>query len=157
MLSESVKEAWQINTRINKEVLEHLTPEMINAQTPGDGFTVAEHILEIVGTPKYFGMKFDEAKLGALPDLYTVEGESYIAETDLRRIREVAKQTAEAVLEAAETADSKGELPHSSLDIYLIHMMVHDSHHRGQLQLALKAAGYELPGDDILWGLWKQG
>ena len=39
MLSESVKEAWQINTRINKEVLEHLTPEMINAQTPGDGLS----------------------------------------------------------------------------------------------------------------------
>ncbi|CAN5867954.1 hypothetical protein BH24DEI2_BH24DEI2_28840 [soil metagenome] len=85
-LSPSVKEAWQINTRINRSVLEHLTPEMVAAKTPGGGFSVAEHILEIVGTPKYFGVKFDETKLGSLPDLYEVEGESYIAETDLETV-----------------------------------------------------------------------
>ena len=156
-LSPSVKEAWQINTRINRSVLEHLTPEMVAAKTPGGGFSVAEHILEIVGTPKYFGVKFDEAKLGSLPDLYEVEGESYLAETDLGRIRKVAQQTADAVLEAAEAAETKGDLPHASIDVYLIHMMVHDAHHRGQLFLALKNASYPLPDDDLVWLPWKEG
>ena len=156
MLSPSVKEAWKINTRINRLVLKHLTPEMVEAKTPGGGFSVAEHILEIVGTPKYFGTKF-EATLGSLPDLYTKEGDDYIAETDLKRIREVAQQTADAVLKAAESAENKGDLPHASVDVYLIHMMVHDAHHRGQLFLALKNAGHPLPADDLVWLPWKEG
>ena len=36
-LSPSVKEAWQANTRINRTLLMHLTPEMVTAQTPGGG------------------------------------------------------------------------------------------------------------------------
>lgn len=157
MLSQSVKEAWQINIRINRSVLEHLTPEMVEAKTPGGGFSVAEHIVEIVGTPKHWGSKFDKATLGPLPDLYTVEGEDYIAETDLKRIREVAQQTADAVLKVAEAAEDKGDLPHASVDVYLIHMMVHDAHHRGQLFLALKNAGHPLPDDDLVWLPWKEG
>ena len=154
MLSESVK-AWNINTRINKQVLEHLTPEMVEAQTPGGGLSVAEHVLEIVGTPKYFGIKFEDT-LAQLPDLYTKEGDDYIAETNLKRIREVAQQTAEAVLKAAEQAETKGDLPQPSVDVYLIHMMVHDAHHRGQLFLALKNAGHPLPDDDLVWLPWKE-
>lgn len=157
MLSPSVKEAWEINTRINRSVLEHLTQEMIEVKTPGGGFSVAEHILEVVGTPKYFGVKFAEAKLAALPDLYEVKDEKYIAETNLDRIRDVAQQTADAVLEAAQAANNKGDLPHANLDVYLIHMMVHDAHHRGQLFLALKNAGYPLPDDDLVWLPWKEG
>ncbi|MCA9838495.1 MAG: hypothetical protein KC422_16375 [Trueperaceae bacterium] len=155
MVSDSVKEAWQDNTKINKVILDHLTPEMVHARTPGEGFTVAEHLLEILHTPKYFGLKFNEEKLGAIPNLYEVKDNEYIAETDLGRIREVAQQTAVDVLEAAEAADSKGELPHTNLDMYLIHMMVHDAHHRGQLLLALKTNGFPLPSEDLVWGPWK--
>lgn len=154
-LSSSVKEAWQVNGRVNGALLEHLTPAMVHAQTPGGGWSVAQHIAEIVNTPKYFGIKFDEARLRPLPNLYDEEAEGFVAETDLTRIREVAERTAATVLEAAEAAEGKGELPHSSLDAYLIHMMVHDAHHRGQILLALKTAGHPLPDESLMWGPWK--
>ena len=154
-LSPSAKEAWQANGRVNHVLLEHLTPEMVAAQTPGGGWNVAQHIAEIVATPKHFGVKFDEAKLGPLPNLYDEEAEDFVAETDLERIHEVAQQTADAVLEAAETAEDKGDLPHTSIDAYLIHMMVHDAHHRGQILLALKTAGHPLPDENLMWGPWK--
>jgi uncharacterized damage-inducible protein DinB len=154
MTSPSVREAWQVNTKVNKAVLDHLTPEMVHARTPGGGFTVAEHLLEIFHTPKYWGLKFDAA-LEVIPNLYEQKGEEYIAETDLSRIREVAKQTTDAVLKASQAVHSKGNLPHTSVDAYLIHMMVHDAHHRGQLLLALKTNGFPLPGEDLMWGPWK--
>ena len=154
-LSPSVKEAWQANTRVNRALLEHLIPDMVAAQTSGGGYTVAQHIAEIVATPKQWGTKLAKAKLEPLPNLYEDNDEAFIAETDLTRIREVARQTADAVLEAAETAEGKGDLPHTSLDAYLIHMMVHDAHHRGQVLLALKTSGFPLPSDDVMWGPWK--
>ena len=155
MISDSVKEAWQVNTKVNRALLEHLTPEMVAVQSREGGWTVAQHIAEFVGTPKHFGMEFDKDRLEPLPDLYDPEAEGFMAETDLKRIRKVAEQTADAVLEAAETAEGKGDLPHSSLDAYLIHMMVHDAHHRGQILLALKTNGHPLPDEAHMWGPWK--
>lgn len=156
MVSDSVKEAWQINSKINQKLLEYLTPEMVHAKTPANGWSVAQHIAEIVATPKYWGTKFAKDTLETLPDLHDEDAESFIAETDVTRMREVAAQTADAVLQAAEAAQDKGDLPHSSLDIYLIHMMIHDAHHRGQLLLALKSNGFPLPDVDVLWLPWKE-
>ena len=158
MLSASVKEAWQANSRVNKVLLDHLTPEMLSAQTPGGGYTVTQHLAHFTGSTKYWGMRFDEASLAALPDLFEGDDdvpETFTVETDLERFKTVMAQTAETVLEAAEAATEMGDSPHSSPDAYLIHMMVHNAHHRGQVLLALKTSGFPLPDDNLVWGPWK--
>jgi len=65
-----------------------------------------------------------------------------------------AAQEAEAVESAPE--DFTGEPPHSSADAFLIHMMVHDAHRRGQVLLALKTSRYTLPDEDSMWISWKE-
>jgi uncharacterized damage-inducible protein DinB len=161
----SVQTAWQANLKVNMALLEHLTPEMLDARTPGGGYSVAQHLAEIVGTTKNWGSRLDQARLGGLPNLYTLREdldeediEAFVAETDLARIREVLLETAAAAQEAAANSPEgfTGELPHSSPDAFLIHMMVHDAHHRGQVLLALKTSGYGLPDDDLMWVPWKE-
>lgn len=164
-MTSSVQTAWQANLKVNMALLNHLTPEMLDARTPGGGYSVAQHLAEIVGTTKNWGSRLDEARLGGLPNLYTIREdldeediEAFVPETDLARIREVFVETAAAAQEAAANAPEgfTGELPHSSPDAFLIHMMVHDAHHRGQVLLALKTSGYELPNDDLMWMPWKE-
>ncbi len=155
-VSASVKEAWEVNSRVNGVLLEHLTPEMLNAQTPGGGYTVAQGLAHIFGTVQYWTHQFDEARVAALPDLDDlIEEENAVF--DLERITNVKEKTEAAALEAAEAAKGEGELPHSSLDAYLVHMMVHDAHHRGQILLALKTAGHPLPDENLMWGPWRGG
>lgn len=154
-ISPSVKEAWEINSQINQSVLRHLTPEMLTAKTPGGGFSVAEHLVEVLYTPKYFGLKFAPERLKDLPNLLEVDGDGFVVESDLEKFREAAPAIARSVLEAAEAATDKGDLPHTDVNTYLIHMMVHDAHHRGQLFLALKTNGYSLPDDTLIWNPWK--
>jgi uncharacterized damage-inducible protein DinB len=154
-ISSAVKEAWEINSQINQSVLRHLSPEMLSAKTPGGGFSVAEHLVEILYTPKYFGLKFAPEHLQTLPNLFEAEGDTFVVESDLEKFRDAAPIVAESVLKAAEAAVDKGDLPHTDLDTYLIHMMVHDAHHRGQLFLALKTNGYPLPDDALIWNPWK--
>jgi uncharacterized damage-inducible protein DinB len=142
-IHKSVKEAWQTNARINQSLLDHLTPEMLQAKTPGSGLTVDEHLVEILYNPKYFGLKFAPEMLESLPNLHEMDGDEFIAESDLSKFREAAPNIAQNILEAADTATNKGSLPHTDLDIYLIHMMVHDAHHRGQ------------PNDKLIWLPWR--
>jgi uncharacterized damage-inducible protein DinB len=166
-VSESVRQAWGNNLRVNQVVLSHLTPEMLGARTPGGGMSVAQHLAHIVGTVKYWGTQFGPDML-ALPRLFTVredldesDPEAYVPETDLERIAGVMEETYRAALKVAEAATGKGATEygeaHDSPDAYLIHMLAHDAHHRGQLLLALKTAGFALPDEDAVWGPWRGG
>ncbi len=163
-MMDSVQTAWQANLKVNTVLVNHLTPEMLDARTPGGGYSVALHLAHLVGVTKSWGSKLDK-NLGELPNLFTVredldedDVEAFVPETDLARIREVLAQTAAAAQDAVNRAAEgyTGGLPHPSADAFLIHMMVHDAHHRGQILLALKTSGYALPDDDAMWGPWKE-
>lgn len=155
-LSPSIEAAWNRNLSVNRALVDHLRPEMVDAQTPGGGYTVAQHLAEIVGTHKNWGMRIDDDVLRGLPDLYDRGSEAFVAERDLERIRDALVRTAEAVLRMARAHPEGSERsPHADADAYLVHMMVHDAHHRGQILLALKVNGFERPDDELLWGPWR--
>lgn len=164
-VSPSVRDAWRANIRVNEVLLSHLTPEMLEAQTPGGGYTVARHVAHILNSVQYWGSLRDKARFEALPSAIVEYDEAtgrVVLETDLARLADIKRQTETTALEvaAAEPAGAalppgEWESPHATPDAYLIHMMVHDAHHRGQVLLALKTGGFPLPDEDAVWGPWR--
>ncbi len=151
-IHKTIKEAWQANDQVNEVLLEHLTPEMLEAKTPGGGYSVAQQLAHMTGTKKFWGIRLDEKQLSPLPNLFDDKKEKeFVAETNLARIKEIMKQTSNRLLETADSAKDKGKLTHTSITAFLIHMMLHDAHHRGQILLALKTAGHPLPNEDAMW------
>lgn len=73
---------------------------------------------------------------------------------DAWRVKAQAYARALAVPDSAPSKNAE-EPPHASADAYLMHMMLHDAHHRGQILLALKSAGHPLPDEDAMWGPWR--
>lgn len=156
-ISASVRELWHANDKVNHNLLQHLTQDMMLAQTPGGGMTVAEHLAEIAGTTEYWVEMLTGKSLPETPRLYEVEGDGIVAYTDLELFRTGLPLSRAAVLEAAAAvpAGETGEAPHTSADALLLHMIVHDSHHRGQLLLALKTNGFDLPAEEAMWLPWR--
>lgn len=153
-VSEAVKEAWHINEGMNKILLEYLTPEMLEVQTPSKDWSVAGYLAHLAASKKWWGTHLDEERVSHLPSLFSKIDEKFIASTDLPHIKGVFEQTSKMILEIAENAKDKGKLPYPSIDIYLIQQMIHDGHHRGQILLALRSAGYTPLNDDDFWGGW---
>jgi uncharacterized damage-inducible protein DinB len=152
-LAEALTVAARSNAAVNDLLAAHLSSrEMLDARTPGGGFTVAEHLAHLAGTNKSWLAQLSAGAAGGLPDLY--DPERQLAERDPARVRAVLAQTSAAVLETVVTAPDRGNLPHVSLAKFLIYLLVHDAHHRGQILLALKAGGLPLPHDDAMWGPW---
>ena len=152
---EAMKLAWTSNQSVNDVLLDHLSdPRMMNAKTPGGGYTIAQHLAHMTECVKGWASEFDPS-VSSLPDLYSNWREDapqdFDAETDIGRVRDAMAQTHRAVWAAAEVATSTGSLPHASIPQYLIHMLIHDAHHRGQILLALKTNGFALPDDGALW------
>ncbi len=155
-LSSSVRTAWEHSLAVNLALVDHLEPSMMPARTPGGGYTVAQHLAEMVGATKNWGARLGGETIAALPDLYDPEAEGFVAEHDLARIRDVLERTTAAALEAAEAHPNGADgSPHTDGNAFLIHMMVHEAHHRGQLLLALKTNGHPLPPEEPMWAPWR--
>lgn len=155
--SSSVQRAWAANQTVNRALIDHLTPAMLSAASPGGGFTVADHLAHITGVVKHWGMRIDPELLAEVPDLAEEHGDdAWTVETDLARIADVHGRTAAAAAAtAAAHPEGSAASPHADADAYLIHMLVHDAHHRGQILLALKTAGHPLPDEDAMWAPWR--
>jgi len=152
----SVQRAWSRNLAVNRVLLEHLTPEMLAATTPGGGFTVAEHLAHMVGVVRHWGLRLGPEHLASIPDLAEEKDGYWTIETDLDRIRSIHERTAAAAVAAAVGhPDGSADSPHADGDAYLIHMLVHDAHHRGQILLALKTGGHALPDEELMWVPWR--
>jgi uncharacterized damage-inducible protein DinB len=154
MVSEAVKIAWQINEEMNLKLLEYLTPDMLQVQTPSKSDTIAEYLAHLAISKRWWGKHLNEEQVAGLPSLYNETEQGFSASTDLAQIKDVFEQTHKTLLETAERATHKGNLPYPSIDVFLIHMMIHDGHHRGQILLTLRTAGYPVPSDDDFWGGW---
>ena len=153
-----IENSWKANAAINDVLIAHLTPAMLGAVTPGGGYTVAQHLAHMVECIKGWASEIDSSRLQNLPDLYSnydPKTGRFDAEQDRERINAVMIQTRDAVLETALGAKDKGTLPHASIGKFLIHMMAHDAHHRGQILLALKTNGYPLPDEESMWLPWR--
>ena len=150
---------WNVNAAINDVRLNHLTPAMLEATTPGDGYTVAQHLAHMAECLKSWVGELEASAVKDLPDLYSNYDPAtgrFDAEQNLERIQSVMKQTRDTVFTTALNAKDKGNLPHATVGKFLInHMMTHDAHHRGQILLALKTNGHALPDEESMWLPWR--
>ncbi len=157
-ISQSVLDCWQANDQVNANLLEHLSQEMMSAQTPGGGMTVAGHLAELAGTPEYWVSRLAQGKVRRTQRLYSITADDeFVPETDLEKYRAHFREGRDAALAAAQGVPDgeTGEAPHLNADAVLLHMIVHDSHHRGQLLLALKVNGFPLPSEEAMWLPWR--
>jgi uncharacterized damage-inducible protein DinB len=155
-LSPTLQDSWNANNASNDALLEHLAPEMLEAKTPGEGWTVGQHLSHMIGFYKWFSISFDSS-LKSLPDLFDPEAEEQTFTGNLEQVRTVWPQTRDAVFNAIKNATDKGGLPQLSIEHYVIHIFVHDAHHRGQIMLALKTSGFATPNDEVIWYPWQRG
>jgi uncharacterized damage-inducible protein DinB len=158
MIHSEISKAWAANNAVNHELLAHLSASRLEVVTPGGGYSVAQHLAHMTECIKSWGMELEASGLKDLPDLYSNYDPStgmFDAETNLERIKSVMAQTRDATLETVQRATSTGKLPHESVAGFLLHMLVHEAHHRGQILIALKTAGHKLPDEEAMWLPWR--
>jgi len=152
-LQDVLRTAAEANRRVNDVLCTHLTPGMMRATTPGGGLTVAQHLAHMAGVTKFWLSELDGEAAAPLPVLYDTSREDvFLAQEDPARAAEVLRELHSAALQTVLQAGDRGQLSHPTPAQFLLHMHTHDAHHRGQILLALKTAGFTLPDEDAMWG-----
>ena len=146
-------ETWDIHNRINLYLLDAVEPATLGSYSASRGRSVGEQFAHLHNVRL---MWLKAAAPDLLPGSEKIEKEQAGDQKLLRQSLLDSGQAIKALLGKSIASDGKvkGFKPHATA--FLGYLVSHESHHRGQIVLALKQAGHPLD-KKVQYGIWEWG
>ena len=152
-MADPLVETWEIHARIHHYLLDAIPLKALDAVAASGGRNVAEAFAHIHNV-RLMWLKAAAPEL--LAGLEKIEKEPGIKPATLTRALEASAKAIGALIERSLAAGGKvkGFKPH--VHAFVGYLIAHESHHRGQIALALKQAKQPLD-KKVAYGLWEWG
>jgi uncharacterized damage-inducible protein DinB len=145
-------ETWQIHNRINLYLLDAIEESWLADAPSSKGRNVGD-VFAHIHNVRLMWLKAAAPKL--MDGQVKIEKEETINKDLLiERLNESAEGIAALLEQAFAAGKVKGFKPHPSA--FLGYMIAHESHHRGQVTIALKQSGHKLDSK-VIYGMWEWG
>ncbi|MGZ3766464.1 MAG: DinB family protein [Mucilaginibacter sp.] len=143
-------ETWQIHNRVNIYLLESIDEEHLKDVSSSKGRNVGEQFAHVHNVRRMW-LKVADASL--LAGLNKIDRDSITKNVLLSELQLSGKVIGQ-LFERSENGKIRGFKPHATA--FLGYLVSHESHHRGQIILALKQSGHPVD-QKVQYGLWEWG
>jgi uncharacterized damage-inducible protein DinB len=153
-LLEALLDSWDRNNIILVNLLRALPEGGLNARALEGSPTVAQLFTHIHFVRLVFVSEDAPEFAGDLPE------SEWVVESDPGRIAQMLNDSAKTVREAVKSrvvASRAMDLHYDHPILLLQHMIWHEGYHHGQMKIALKVAGLQIPDEKagpITWSVW---
>ena len=162
-------ESFHRNGRVNQALLAALTPADLSLSDGRGGWTVGQHLGHLAYFRPGWLSLISPADAQGLPEVVSGDWQHFELSADLPTLAGAFRLGDEAALRAVQTALEEGRTfpdPHGEGTYqahpahFLQHIIVHDSHHRGQVMGLLRQGGRSAEDmdqlDSPLWAIWRE-
>ncbi len=152
-MSHDLTDAWNINNRIHLYLLEGIPETSLTADMGGKGrnvFALFAHFHNV----RLMWLKAAAPDLFA--DLSKIEPKPIGTKADISEALIASGQAIAELVERSVTGDQKIKGFKPNVTAFTAYLISHESHHRGQVEWALRLSGVPLD-DKVSFGLWEWG
>ena len=165
MLDALLVESFARNGRVNAAMLDAMSPADLDIKSAGGGWNLGQHVGHLAEFRYGWLSHISPAHAEGLPSV--ADGEESQPVLTTRNLAELGKAFEagdSAALEAVQAATSEGcnfkGAYESHPAHFLQHIIVHDSHHRGQIMSLLRQSGRSAEQikalEEATWPVWRE-
>ncbi|MFB9844680.1 DinB family protein [Mucilaginibacter ginsenosidivorans] len=146
----ALTETWQIHNRINIYLLDAIEEAHLTDTLSSKGRNVGEQFAHINNVRLMWLKAADASLLEGLPKIE----KGNISKENLTDAMNRSAAAIEQLFDRSVDGKIKGFKPHATA--FLGYLISHESHHRGQIMLALKQSGHPV-SQKVQYGIWEWG
>jgi uncharacterized damage-inducible protein DinB len=159
-----VFEAFDRNGRVNRAVLATLDMPSLDFGDALGGFTIGQHLADIVSFRSHWIARVSPEHVEGVPDPIDERSPTWLKATSITELQSAFDAGDAIVRDAVLAAVMDGrpfERYYASHPAHvMVHCIVHDAHHRGQIMALLRQAGRSAEErerlEEATWPIWRE-